>query len=93
MALTKVTTQTTPDGTREAIVVELTPAEEATVQAEWQANAQAQAAREANEQRKAQLRQDILQDTSVDVNSIPALRAEVDRLKAVVKDMLGLQEL
>ena len=67
--------------------VEMTPAEEAEVRAEWAANEQAESDRRAAEAaKKFQIAQD-LSDTPADVNSVPALRAELDKVKAILRDM------
>lgn len=63
----------------------LTPEEEAAVRAEWAANDADKAEREVAAEGKKAEREAILAETPVDVNSIPALRDEIDKLKSLLR--------
>lgn len=69
--------------------VEMTPAEEAQVRAEWAANEAAEEAKKNLASAAAADRAVKLEDVPASVNSLPALRMEVNKIKEVLRDFFG----
>jgi len=73
----------------DGVTVRLTDEEEAAVRAEWAANDAAQVqAEEAAAARKA-ARDAALAKTPASINSVPALRAELDKVKELLQEYLS----